>query len=59
VVPEIEAFWKKLETERAEVLREVENLSQAQFDWRPADDEWSIREVIHHLTIAEIATGKQ
>jgi len=56
--PELEAFWKKIEGERAEILREVEGLSQAQFDWRPADNEWSVGEVIHHLTIAEIATGK-
>lgn len=58
LAPELEAFWKELETERAEVLSEVEGLSQAQFDWRPAASEWSIGEVIHHLTLAEIATGK-
>ena len=58
LAPELEAFWKKLETERAQVLEELEGLSQAQVDWRPADNEWSIGEVIHHLTIAEIATGK-
>ena len=48
LAPELEAFWKELEAEPAEVLSEVEGLSQAQFDWRPAASEWSIGEVIHH-----------
>ncbi|MGH7391264.1 MAG: DinB family protein [Candidatus Rokuibacteriota bacterium] len=43
---------------RAEVLREVEGLSQTQADFKPGEKEWSIGEVIDHLTIAEIATGK-
>jgi len=55
---EIEAFWGKLQAARQEVLKEVEGLSQAQFDWCPAEKEWSIGEVIHHLTLGEISTGK-
>jgi DinB superfamily len=55
---EIETFWGKLQAARQEVLKEVEGLSQAQLDWRPAQQEWSIGEVIHHLTLGEISTGK-
>ena len=55
---ELEAFWRELEATRAEILKEVEGLSQTHFDWRPAPEDWSIGEVIHHVTIAEIATGK-
>src|SRR2546429_4971107 len=54
----IQALWENLEAARAEVLREVVGLSQRQTDWRPAEKEWSVGEVIDHLTIAEIATGK-
>jgi len=54
----IQALWEDLEGARAEVLREVVGLSQRQADWRPAEKEWSVGEVINHLTIAEIATGK-
>src|SRR5207247_6264385 len=54
----IQALWENLEAARAEVLREVVGLSQRQTDWRPAEKEWSAGEVINHLTIAEIATGK-
>ena len=43
---------------RAELLREVEDLSQRQAEWRPTPRDWSVGEVIDHLTIAEIATGK-
>jgi DinB family protein len=40
------------------VLREVEGLSQAQADWRPGENDWSVGEVVHHLTLAEVNTGK-
>ena len=56
--PPVEAIWKELETNRARVLSEVEGLSQAEVDWRPSDRDWSVGEIIHHLTLAEIATGK-
>ncbi|HXG16519.1 MAG TPA: DinB family protein [Calidithermus sp.] len=51
-------LWDELQAVRAEVLREVEGLSQRQADWKPADTEWSVGEVIDHLTIAEVNTGK-
>jgi len=54
----IQALWDGLEAARADVLREVAGLSQRQADWKPAEKEWSPGEVINHLTIAEIATGK-
>ncbi len=54
----VQALWDALQAVRAEVLREVEGLSQTQAEWRPGDKDWSVGEVVHHLTIAEIATGK-
>jgi hypothetical protein len=54
----VEMLWRDLEAVRAEVLNEVRGLSQAQADWRPGTKDWSIGEIVHHLTIAEIATGK-
>lgn len=54
----VQALWSTLQAVRAEVLAEAEGLSQAQSEWRPGEQEWSVGEVIHHLTIAEIATGK-
>jgi DinB family protein len=54
----VEALWTDLEASRAQVLKEVEGLSQAQADWRPSETDWSIGEIIHHLTLAEIGTGK-
>ena len=52
------ALAQELETVRAEVLREAEGLSQAQADWRPSASDWSVGEILHHLTLAEINTGK-
>jgi hypothetical protein len=54
----LDAIAHQLDAVRAEVFREVEGLSQAQADWRPSADDWSIGEILHHLTLAEINTGK-
>src|SRR3989304_4585226 len=56
--PPVEALWRDLAAARAEVLKEAEGLSQAQADWRPGPQDWSVGEILHHLTLAEIATGK-
>jgi DinB family protein len=56
--PLVERLWHELESVRAEVLREVELLTQRQGDWKPSDHDWSIGEIVDHLTIAENATGK-
>ncbi len=54
----VERLWGELESVRAEVLSEAQGLSQAQADWKPGEKDWSVGEIVHHLTIAEIATGK-
>jgi DinB superfamily len=54
----IDAIWTEMEQVRAQVLAEAEGLSQAQVDWRPGPNEWSIGEILNHLTIAETHTGK-
>ncbi|MBI2153937.1 MAG: DinB family protein [Candidatus Rokubacteria bacterium] len=56
--PTVAALWSELEAVREKVLKEVEGLSQAQADWRPSDTDWSVGEILHHLTLAEINTGK-
>jgi hypothetical protein len=54
----VEALWTDLQSVRARLLKEIEGLSQAQVDWRTSDKDWSIGEIVHHLTLAEIGTGK-
>ena len=54
----VEALWNDLQSVRAELLKETEGLSQSQADWRPAEQEWSVGEILHHLTLAEVGTGK-
>jgi hypothetical protein len=54
----VETLWQELQAVRATVLDEVEGLTQAQADWRPGETDWSVGEIIHHLTVAEVATGK-
>jgi hypothetical protein len=54
----VEALWNDLQSVRAQVLKEVEGLSQAQADWRTSEKDWSVGEIVHHLTLAEVGTGK-
>jgi hypothetical protein len=54
----VERLWDELQRVRADVLREVEGLSQRQADWKPGAGDWSVGEIVDHVTIAEIATGK-
>jgi hypothetical protein len=54
----LDAIARDLDAVRAEVLREADSLSQAQADWRPSANDWSVGEILHHLTLAEINTGK-
>jgi len=54
----LETLWSDLEAVRSHVLKEADGLSQGQADWRPADTDWSAGEILHHLTLAEINTGK-
>jgi DinB family protein len=54
----VESLWNELQTVRAEIIKEVAGLSQAQADWRPSAGDWSVGEIIHHLTLAEVSTGK-
>jgi len=56
--PAVETLWNELQAVREKVLKETEGLSQAQADWRPSDTDWSVGEILHHLTLAEINTGK-
>jgi len=54
----IDALWNDLESVRSQLLKEVEGLSQAQADWRASERDWSIGEIVHHVTLAEVGTGK-
>ena len=54
----VEALWNDLQAVRQDVLKETGRLSQTQADWRPGERDWSIGEILHHLTLAEINTGK-
>ncbi|MGH7340890.1 MAG: DinB family protein, partial [Candidatus Rokuibacteriota bacterium] len=54
----VEALWTELQSVRAAILVEAEGLSQGQADWKPSAKDWSVGEVVHHLILAEIATGK-
>jgi hypothetical protein len=46
---QLEEYRHQLERIRAEVKELTEGLSEAQFNWRPGPDSWSIEECLEHL----------
>lgn len=54
----LQALFDDMQRIRQEILKEIADLSQEQFDWRPGPDDWSIGEIVHHLSLADIASGK-
>ena len=49
----LEIAIERVQTARSAFLIEVRGLSQAEFDFKPAHDAWSIGEVIHHVVLSE------
>ncbi|MGH9783146.1 MAG: DinB family protein [Terriglobia bacterium] len=43
----------RMQEERAAFLRGIEGLSQAELDFKPARDSWSVGEVAHHVGLTE------
>ena len=48
---QLEEHRQQFERIRAEAKELTEGLSEAQFNWRPAPDQWSIEECLEHLRI--------
>ena len=43
----------EIEKTRSQLLTKVSGSSQSEFDFRPLPDQWSIGEILHHLSIIE------
>lgn len=54
----LQKLWDELDGVRKEFEREASGLTQAQADWRPSEQGWSCGEIIHHITLGEVNTGK-
>jgi len=48
---ELEEYQQQIENIKAEARELTLGLSESQFNWRPAPDEWSIEECLSHLTM--------
>jgi hypothetical protein len=69
MTPEIESYRDQLLSIKQEVPGLVNNLTDAQFNWRPGQDRWSIAQCLDHLNLtvakfipaidAAIATARQ
>lgn len=49
----VEALRERVERQRAELFAQTVGVSQEQADFRPAPEQWSIGEVIHHVVLVE------
>jgi hypothetical protein len=50
--PALEELRARLATDLEALVAAVGNLDQAQADWRPAPDRWSVGEVLHHVVLS-------
>ena len=48
---ELEEYQQQIERIKTEARELTQGLSESQFNWRPAPDEWSIEECLSHLTM--------
>lgn len=48
----------KISNDRASLLQAVEGLSESQLDHKPAEGQWSITDILHHLALADEANVK-
>jgi hypothetical protein len=53
--PELEELRARLDADLRALLAAISGLSQAQADWQPAPDCWSIGEILHHLVLSNRA----
>lgn len=54
---ERDVLIERYESGTAEVKAALEGITEAELDARPGADEWSPREVVHHLADAEMASA--
>ncbi len=50
--PALEELRARLAADLEALMGTVASLGQAQVDWRPAPDRWSVGEVLHHLILS-------
>jgi DinB family protein len=48
---ELEQYSREIESIRSQARELTQGLNEAQFNWRPAPDQWSIEECLSHLTM--------
>jgi hypothetical protein len=54
----IQEIVDKISAERGSLLDSVAGLSESQLDYKPAEDQWSIADILHHLALADEANVK-
>lgn len=48
----------KISNDRAALLQAIEGLSGSQLDYKPAEDQWSVTDILHHLALSDEASLK-
>jgi hypothetical protein len=54
----VQEIVESITVDREELIESVSGLSQAQLDYKPGDDQWSISDIVHHLALTDEGNAK-
>ena len=54
----VQEIVNSMAADRQKLLESIEGLNQSQLDYRTADGQWSISDILHHMALTDEANGK-
>lgn len=54
----LQELVEAISKDRDSLLQAIDGLSQSQLDYKPAEDRWSVTDILHHLALADEANLK-
>jgi DinB family protein len=56
--PDLQKAITLTDADRQRVLNRVQDITQAQADYKPTPEAWSVGEILHHLILIEVSISK-
>jgi hypothetical protein len=56
--PELQRRFQAIETQRADIQRDLLDLGEAPLNWSPGPEVWSLRQIVEHLVLGDEEIGR-